>query len=113
MVALRFKAGTLVARLDTTLFPGLLAFCQIAEEVLGINEVWITSVNEGRHKSQSLHYAGRAVDIRRNIYPEDLAKEVTRRFKALYDSEYDLIEEAVGQPNEHWHLEFDPGNKNR
>lgn len=113
MILLRFKEGVVVKQLDTALFPGLLVLSQIMERILEVNEIWITSVQDGKHKSQSLHNAGRAVDIRSKIYPPEKVQQVVDEFKAVYDSEYDLIWESQGRPWEHLHLEYDPGNKNR
>lgn len=112
MILLRFKTGTRVEQLDTALFPGLLMLCGVMERVLNVNEIWITSVQDGKHKSQSLHNAGRAVDIRSKIYPPEKVQEIVDEFKRFYDAEYDLIWESQGQLWEHLHLEFDPGNKN-
>lgn len=112
MVVLRFKDGVRVHTLDTQLLPGLLSLCQMMEEVLGLREVWITSVNEGVHKRLSLHYFGQAVDIRTKPYPRDKVQQVLDGFKRFYDREYDLIWENKNLPAEHFHLEFDPGNKN-
>ena len=112
MVLLHFKDGVGIHTLDTRLFPGLLSLCQMMEEVLEIKEVWITSVNEGQHKRGSLHYVGQAVDIRTKPYPREKVQQVLDAFKRFYDSEYDLIWEYKDLPAEHFHLEFDPGNKN-
>ena len=112
MILLRFKEGTIVKQLDTALFPGLIMLCGIMERLLDINEIWITSVQDGKHKSQSLHHAGRAVDIRSKIYPPEKVQEIVSEFKAFYDAEYDLIWENRGLTNEHLHCEYDPGNKN-
>ena len=113
MILLRFKAGVVVRQLDTALLPGLIMLCGVMERILDVNEIWITSVQDGTHKSQSLHNAGRAIDIRCKIYPPEKVRAVVDEFKAFYDAEYDLIWESQGKPWEHLHLEFDPGNRNR
>jgi len=112
MILLRFKEDTIVKQLDTALFPGLIMLCGIMERILDINEIWITSVQDGKHKSQSLHNAGRALDIRCKIYPPEKVQAIVEEFKAFYDAEYDLIWESQGKPWEHLHLEYDPGNQN-
>jgi len=108
MVLLLFKPGVAVNRLDTSILPGLLRLCYFMETILGTSSVTVTSVNEGPHKSGSLHFVGKALDIRSKYYPPDKVAEVVAAFKAEYDREYDLLWENQGQPNEHLHLEFDP-----
>jgi len=115
MLLLHFKPGTEVTLLDTNLLPGLLSLCHFMETILGITEGTVTSVNDGVHKVGSLHYVGRAIDIRSKIYPPALVSQVVQAFKKLYNTTehpYDLIWENPGQPGEHLHLEYDPGNKN-
>lgn len=113
MITLRFKPGTKVHTLDTALFPGLIALCTFMEDRLGVSYITITSVNDGVHKPGSLHYVGRAVDIRCRYYPPEKVREVVADFKAFYDADYDLLWENQGTPNEHLHLEYDPENENR
>ena len=112
MVLLRFKLGVLVEKLDTQLLPGLLALCHFMETILGVREVWITSVNDGVHKPGSLHAEGRAVDIRCKQYVASQVEQVVAEFKSFYDADYDLIWENRGLPNEHLHCEYDPENRN-
>ena len=108
MLLLEFKAGTVVRLIDAALLPGLIALMTFMESILDITKLTITSVNEGRHMSGSLHYQGRALDIRSKIYPPEKVAEVVSEFKKLYDKDYDLIWESQGKPNEHLHLEYDP-----
>ena len=110
---LRFKDGTVVKQLDPALLPGLVQLAMFVEDELGVDELWITSVNDGQHKSGSLHYTGRAVDIRCKYFSGDQVERVVTRFKALYDRDYDLLWEGRGTDNEHLHLEFDIGNQRR
>lgn len=108
-MVLRFKPGVVVDILDTRLFPGLLALCNIMEEVLGpLGRIWITSVNEGRHKSGSFHFVGRAVDIRCKFYRREDVSEIVNRFRSS-SGEYMLLWENPGEPNEHLHFQFDQG----
>lgn len=104
---INFKPGTEVRLLTTELLRGLIAFAELA------GELWVTSVNEGRHKPGSLHYVGKAVDIRSKAFVPDKKKALLAAFKEAYDQDYDLILESEGQPFEHFHLEYDPGNENR
>ena len=108
MVLLNFKQGTVVRLLDTALIPGLVALLTFMESILDITEITVTSVNEGRHMSGSLHYQGRALDIRSKIYEPEKVAKVVAEFKQFYDRDYDLIWEAQGEPNEHLHLQYNP-----
>ena len=72
-------------------------------------ECVITSCNDGKHSSQSLHYKGQAMDFRTH-YPQLDGKEIWLRNKvkdALGD-DFDVVMEAIGTPNEHLHVEYDP-----
>lgn len=109
---LRFKPETKVEQLDTMLLRGILGLCFVFKETTGRNELTITSVNEGKHKPDSLHYKGKAVDLRCNDMPDEQVAAIVARFKYIYDAEYDLVWEGKDSPNEHLHLEHDPGNKN-
>lgn len=108
-----FKPGTKVNELDVNLLHGLLNLASIMETELDLSSITVTSVNDGVHKVGSLHYAGKAVDIRSKIYDRLKLGKVVERFKGLYDSDFDLIWESQGKDNEHLHLEYDPGNRNR
>jgi len=112
MAVLRFKPGTKVETLDTNLFAGLLALVHNLVTEFG-GEVVITSVNDGVHKIDSLHYVGRAVDIRCKYYDRARLSRVIAEFKRQYDEYYDLVWERPGTPGEHLHCEYDPGNRNR
>lgn len=71
----------------------------------GAAELVITSANDGKHKSGSLHYQGCALDFRIYNLPKRLWATVTRELQeALGDDLYDVVLEK-----DHVHCEFDPG----
>jgi hypothetical protein len=112
LVKLHFKPEVKLDGLDTSILPGFLALCHFMETILGLDTVTVTAALDGTHKVGSLHYVGRALDIRCKPYPPVKVSEVVQAFKKTYDAEYDLIWENPGTPNEHLHLEYDPGNQN-
>ncbi len=75
----------------------------------GADEAVVTSLNDGRHRATSLHYAGAATDLRIKNLPHPEAKrsaaaELGRRL----GRHFDVVLEDLGGPNEHCHVEFQP-----
>lgn len=73
------------------------------------DSVTITSGIDGRHKVGSRHYTASAIDIRSHNFPSAASKRtfITDVLSRLGPG-YDMLLEYEGQPNEHFHLEFDP-----
>jgi len=65
-------------------------------------EMVITSTCEGTHSPSSLHYAGRAIDIR---LPVREKRRVISDIKNVLGIDYDVVEEV-----DHIHIEYDPKN---
>lgn len=69
-------------------------------------EVVITAGTDGRHKKNSKHYTGDALDIRsKNVFEK-------KRFLDLVSIRlgdgYQCFMESERTPNEHFHIEYDP-----
>ena len=63
----------------------------------------ITSLTDGRHSKNSLHYSGNAMDLRtRNVNKDELLPLVNTLRKALGEN-YDTVLEK-----DHIHVEYDP-----
>ena len=87
------------------LAPQLVLALWMANEVYDEHntEMVITSVNDSRHSTTSLHYAGCAVDLRTRTLPEGTAGDVARAIKAKLTKDFDVILES-----DHIHLEYQP-----
>lgn len=74
----------------------------------GIN-VTITSGNDSKHMTNSLHYTDNALDVRSKDFP---SLESKLKFKddvlTRLGKDYQGLLESIGKPNEHFHFEYDP-----
>lgn len=69
----------------------------------------VTSTTDGKHKVKSLHYKGRAFDIRTKSLVKDATKKaVLAAIRKELGEEWDVILEDLGGSNEHIHVEYDP-----
>lgn len=66
------------------------------------SELVITSVNDGKHMVDSLHYKGRAMDIR-TWYIQGRELQVVAELKRELGPDYDVVLEK-----DHIHIEYDP-----
>lgn len=98
---MRLKPGVRLANLQPQM---VLATMIVREEMQSCT---ITSANDSLHSTKSLHYKGCALDYRTKDYVGDKA-ELVARIKAKLGPDFDVILEAVGLPNEHLHVEYDP-----
>lgn len=114
---LRLKDGVRL----TGLVPQMALAASVVDGVyqdFGIRECWITSANDGKHSDRSLHHGKqgkftdglcRALDFR--THQEALnGREYALRdeIKKHLGIDFDVVMEAVGTPNEHCHVEYDP-----
>jgi hypothetical protein len=63
----------------------------------------ITSVCDGKHSENSLHYSGRAIDCRTRYFSTEQKQELLQRVKMSLTDEFDVVLEDT-----HLHIEFDP-----
>jgi len=103
---MRFKDG---AKISISLQPEILdTFLEIqrACDEYGVDFV-VTSGVEGRHKENSKHYEGLAIDVRsREFIDGSKGKECASFCETLrerLDSAYEIIQES-----NHIHIEYDP-----
>lgn len=68
----------------------------------------ITSARDSVHGHGSLHCSGAAVDLRSKDLTDDHKRRILMRMRECLTDEFDILLEAQGQQNEHFHLEFQP-----
>ncbi len=69
----------------------------------------ITAANDGKHKVGSLHYQDDALDVRSKNLPTEQAKhDLHARLMHELGGDYDVLLESPGQPQEHFHIEYQP-----
>lgn len=70
---------------------------------MAIGPVVVTSITDGKHGENSLHYKGQAVDIRIRDYLTETLGAVVNMCKESLGSDYDVVLEK-----DHIHVEYDP-----
>jgi hypothetical protein len=106
---LKLKPGVSLRGLQ----PPILVALQVAEGVyreIFHRDCWVTSGNDGKHRTGSFHYRGLAVDLRVHNLP-DAKLDAPRALAHLREGlggEFDVLLEGAGTPNAHLHVEFDP-----
>jgi hypothetical protein len=69
----------------------------------------ITSANDGKHGMNSKHYSDSALDLRSKNLTEQQKDEIFLALHSeLYRRGFDVLLEARGTDNEHFHVEVDP-----
>ncbi len=103
---MELKAGVKIQGLQPEVLMGVLILSKVFEE-FNIPFV-ITACTDGKHMKGSKHYVGQAVDARSKNVPKDKKHVILAEAKRRLGKNFDLILEAEGKLNEHYHLEFDP-----
>lgn len=70
-------------------------------------ECVITSANDSKHGTNSLHFRGGALDFRTKNYVGD-KKWLRDEIADCLGEEFDVVLEDLGEDNEHLHVEYDP-----
>lgn len=102
---MKLKLGVITDNIDPAMLTAIV-YADYLYILYGVpNGVTITSGRDGKHSSTSLHYCGRAVDLRiRDLpYPEKTSKLIAGKLKYILGSDYDVILES-----DHIHIEYDP-----
>ena len=77
--------------------------------LIGSNDIWeehgeelvVTGGLEGTHSAGSLHYYGRALDLRTRYFSDQTKREVTRKLREFLGEDYDVVLESS-----HCHIEW-------
>ena len=94
------------------LHPALLSALYMGDECFKAvgSELIVTHLGDGKHGVDSLHYKGRAGDCRTKHLDKGLCAQVETAWRAKLGAPgelYDLVWEAKGGDNEHFHIELD------
>jgi hypothetical protein len=98
---MKLKAGVKIDCMQPSLLEGILN----AQEVfLDAGQAFtITSITDGIHMEDSLHYQGLAVDFRIRDLSGITPQKMVQLLRAKLGARYDVVLE-----NDHIHMEFDP-----
>jgi hypothetical protein len=95
--------------------PELLEGLAVAARIFGRHGLpcVVTSFNDSDHRTNSLHFEGRAMDLRSKHAPEAERETILSHLRSDIDSAFgsgrwDILLESRGTDNEHYHLEIDP-----
>jgi len=109
MCALKFKKGVKLVGIRPEMVIFITVALGVADE-MGLKELWVTSVVEGRHRKGSLHFVGHGLDLRNRAstgrlkrWPKEFTERFVRKLRSRLTSEYDIVVEKY-----HIHAEFQP-----
>lgn len=77
---------------------------KIHQDTIGRNAV-ITSARDGKHMVGSLHFVGRAIDLRTRDMPLMGSAAIAESLREVLGKDFDVVLEK-----DHIHLEYDPKN---
>jgi hypothetical protein len=98
------KAGVKVNGIQPEIIMAMLITEQVFKDAG--RTLTITSITDGKHSRNSLHYAGLAFDVRTWNMTVDQKHEIARKIADALGDEFDVVVEDT-----HIHIEFDPDLK--
>lgn len=104
---IRTKVGVSLDSVDRLVFSAI-ATADTVLHWVGVDECWITSVNDGVHMDGSRHGLGLAFDMRSHDLTERAKRDVLDDLSRQLGGDWDVVLEYVGEANEHFHAEYDP-----
>lgn len=107
-VGVEVKVGVELDGLHSSMDAAIRAVAQGTSD-LGLSQRVITSGTEGTHSDGSLHYSGRALDIRGNDLSVEEGYALEESVREILGAQYDVVFETFSnERNNHLHVEFDP-----
>jgi hypothetical protein len=100
-MALQIKDGVRLNGLHSSAIR-IIYWASIIYEEIG-KPLVITSALDGEHRSDSKHYVGKAIDIRKRHLTDREIREVITQLEYCLGTEYDVVNEKT-----HIHIEHDP-----
>ena len=97
---MQLKEGVSVKGIRTELLLGLIIASDVYKK-LG-EDLVVTAVVDGKHRSGSLHYVGLGADLRTRFF-KDNGKNAAKLLKVALGDEYDVVVEK-----DHIHMEYQP-----
>lgn len=113
----RMKAGVILALAPE--MDRVLPLIELAHEDAGIGArtddqgqrffgAYITSGRDGLHKAGSLHYVGRAIDLRTRDLTDAEGDALVTALRWRLPRQYDVVDERTKAGAPHIHVEYDP-----
>ncbi len=101
MMGLQIKHGVDLSMIDPRMWAGVPKI--VAAYARQDFDAIITSGRDGTHGPRSLHYFGRALDLRIRHLSDGLAKTIRDEIKNALGIDFDVVLES-----DHIHVEYDP-----
>lgn len=106
---LYFKDNVRLGELARPQLVFAMVLCDQIYSSLGMDECWVTSINDSVHGANSKHGKGAAFDMRSKTLTGDQRQDAWQKIRAkLRPLGYDVVLEDLGGNNEHFHIEWDP-----
>jgi len=98
----QFKSGVVMWDMHPSITDAMPALDRVSVALVG-RDALITTARDGTHSKTSLHYKGRAVDLRINDIPRTIWDQYRDNLAAALGDDWDVVLEP-----DHIHVEFDP-----
>jgi hypothetical protein len=107
MIKLRYLSNVRLNLLAPQIVLAIMTALPVYEEA-GATELWVTSCNDSEHSPTSLHYLGRAVDLRTKNLPRNMRTQVAATLGARLESAmgFTVLFEDPDGSNEHLHIQY-------
>jgi hypothetical protein len=104
---MKLKEGVKLTNLTPQMALGCFIVAGVMKRLDPTCSAMITSVDDSKHGSPTLHGKGRAADWRTKDFNGD-KYQLRNEVKSALGDEFDVVLEDLHGPNEHMHTEHDP-----